>query len=262
MLRSLLLCLFLIMNFGCSQHKYTMNSTNVESTELNRLSEKLLSNIKNQLSTLDIQNQLSKITIEEIEAQLITDEQKFAFWINIYNAFIQIILTEHPEYYEDRRTFFAKEQIPLANRLMSFKQIEHGFIRKSQWELGLGYIRTWFTDKIERQLRVKNRDFRIHFALNCGAKDCPPVRIYKAETIGEQLDMSTKVFLKHTTKYSSNNRTATVSSLFSWFRGDFGGKKGIKKVLRNYTSINSNSFTLNYAPYDWTLDLSNFYFDE
>ena len=34
-------------------------------------------------------------------------------------------------------------------------------------------------------------DFRIHFALNCGAKSCPPIAFYSYDKINDQLDLAT-----------------------------------------------------------------------
>ncbi|NNL10055.1 MAG: DUF547 domain-containing protein, partial [Croceitalea sp.] len=150
-------------------------------------------------------------------------------------------------------------QINIAGEMVSFAKIEHGIIRKSQWELGLGYFRKIFPDKFERKLRVDKRDYRIHFALNCGAKDCPPVAIYTPNRLKEQLQKGTKIYLERTTTVNTQNNIAKVTSLFSWFRGDFGGKNGVKKILKEQNLIqNTKDVELSYKNYDWTLDLDNF----
>jgi len=229
-----------------------------EITDFNKLSEEFLTNIKNGEDTNEIRAKLYGTTIEKLENGLNTDSDKLAFWINVYNAYIQVILSESPDKYNDRREFFDNEQIPIAGRLVSFAKIEHGIIRKSQWALGLGMIRKWFPNKFERKLRVDERDYRIHFALNCGAKDCPPVAIYESDRLDEQLNKGTKDYLERTSAYKADANEVAVTSLFNWFRGDFGCKSGVKDILKEKNIIPSTKkIDLIYKNYDWTLDLDN-----
>lgn len=222
------------------------------------ISEEMLENIEKkqdvsiQMKTLAVANE------NQLAGQLGTDVQKIAFWVNIYNAYIQIILTKEPSKYNDRASFFKEKQINIAGRLLSFADIEHGIIRGSQHEYFLGYVKRWFVDDFEKKFRVKNRDWRIHFALNCGAKSCPPVAIYKWERLNEQLNLSTQNYLKKFTTYVPDEQTALVTSLFSWFRGDFGGLDGIKQILIDYKMIPNKNVKLKTSNYDWTLDLGNF----
>lgn len=251
--------LFLVFLSCCKVKEAPFKSSGIVSTDFNRLSEQFLEFARDGKDTKGIQEQLANCTLKELSSALETDEQKFAFWINIYNAYIQVILKEHPEYYNDRRDFFSKKQIKIAGETVAFAKIEHGIVRKSQWDIGLGYFRTWFPDKFERKLRVKERDFRIHFALNCGAKDCPPVAIYTPKRIKEQLEKGTKAYLKRTSDYDVSKNEVAVTSLFSWFRGDFGGKSGVKKILKRQGIIkDTKDVDLTYKNYDWTLDLDNF----
>ena len=259
MKNNLIILLFLATLSCCKVKEASFKNANIETTDFNKLSEQFLEFARDGKETKDIQNKLATVSLESLSTALATDEQKFAFWINIYNAYIQVILKEHPEYYEDRRDFFSKEQITIAGETVAFAKIEHGIIRKSQWELGLGYFRTWFPNKFERKLRVNKRDYRVHFALNCGAKDCPPVAIYTPKRIKEQLEKGTEIYLKRTSSYDSSKNEVAVTSLFSWFRGDFGGKSGVKKILKSEGIIPSTKdVELSYKNYDWTLDLDNF----
>ena len=197
--------------------------------DLNGISEEFLQKIKLNKDTKEIQNILANTTIKQLEDGLRTDAHKLAFWVNIYNAYIQVILSKNPELYENRSEFFSKAQIEIAGENISFAKIEHGIIRKSQWDLGLGYIRKWFPNKFERKLRVKNQDYRVHFALNCGAKDCPPVAIYQVELLNEQFNKGTASYLKKTSEYDKTKKEVAVTSLFSWFRGDLVPKAELRK---------------------------------
>jgi len=247
-LKYLSLLLLLSVTFGMAQ-----------TTNLNTLSEQFLEQIKNGDDTMEIRKELANLEIDVLVNTLKTDTQKLAFWVNIYNAYIQVILTRKPELYEDRGSFFSKDQIRIAGSQISFDKIEHGIIRRSQSKLGLGYVKKGFPDKFERLLRVENPDYRIHFALNCGAKDCPPVGIYTPEHLDGQFSKSTSLFLKNSSKYVAAEEKVYVTALFSWFRGDFGGKDGTKDILKAQDIIPTvENIDLEYKDYDWTLALNNF----
>lgn len=201
---------------------------------------------------------LANSTLNELVQQLKTDQQKIAFWVNIYNSFIQISLSENLQLYENKSKFFSNESIKIAGEFLSFDDIEHGIIRKSKIKLSLGYLKKWFIPKWEQELRVKNIDWRIHFALNCGAKSCPPVAIYTPKNLGKELDFMTSAFLKHQTTYNTETKTANTTSLFSWFRGDFGGIAGVKKILKDYKITSEKPKNIDFNVYDWTVLLGNY----
>jgi hypothetical protein len=125
--------------------------------------------------------------------------------------------------------------------------------------LGKGYITQWFPGKLEKQWRLKEVDYRIHFALNCGAKSCPPIAFYQSDKLDQQLDEATIGFLKSTSKYDSERQTITLSKILSWFSGDFGGKKGQIELLKSHGIIPSDKNPkIVYDSYDWTVDLKQY----
>lgn len=202
---------------------------------------------------------LAKSTLNELVSELKTDKHKLAFWINIYNAFIQISLTENPAAYEDRGAFFGKPRVKIAGEILSFDDIEHDIMRKSRIKWSLGYLRKWFRPKWERKLRIDDDiDWRIHFALNCGAKSCPPVALYTFKNLDKELDFMTTEYLKEQTTYDAEKKEATSVALMSWFRGDFGGKCGARKILFKYGITPEKPKCLEFKSYDWTLLLGNF----
>lgn len=251
---TLVFCIF----FSCKNPVEAQTKKNT-AVDFNKVSKTFLQQVKANKNTDDIQKLLATTTVLELADALDTDSKRFAFWINIYNAYIQVILKEQPKLYDDRGSFFKKEQITIAGETVSFAKIEHGIIRKSQWEYGLGRIRKWFPNRFERKLRVDKRDYRIHFALNCGAKDCPPVAIYDWKRLDEQFEKGSATYLERTTVYSKEKKEVAVTSLFSWFRGDFDGKSGVKNILKKQGLIpTTKNVDLTYKNYDWTLELDNF----
>ena len=221
-------------------------------------SEDFIEAIKNKKNPENYIKIFEYADMKVLKNQLATDSQKFTFWLNIYNGYIQVILLKNPEKYDDRSSFFKNKQINIARNIFSFSEIEHGILRHSQHKLFLGYFTIPFVNKLEKNLRVDKRDFRIHFALNCGAKSCPPVEVYRLNSLSKDLNNSMIKYLKQTTKYNAEENTAYITSLFSWFRGDFGGISGIKDILFDQNLIPNKKAKLKTTNYDWTLDLGNF----
>ncbi len=224
------------------------------------LSVQLLEKVRIGDSTHEIEKKLADVSLDELSNQLKTDVQKKAFWVNIYNAYVQILLTNEPELFDKRGEFFKAKQITIAQKTVSLDQIEHGIIRGSRNKLTLGLTKKIFVSEFEKKLRVKKRDGRIHFALNCGAKSCPPIAIYDVNRLDEQFDESSRRFLTQTSSYDNEANTVEVVALFSWFHYDFGGKKGIiKNYLKEYNVIPSDvKPKLKYSTYDWTLSTGNY----
>lgn len=250
------LCLLLFLGFSPNVLNGQVASEGPQ--DYNQLSRNFLQRIKLRLDTGQIQKELAEATINDLRQALRTDEQKLAFWINVYNAYIQVILFENPHLYKDKASFFKAEQIPIAGRNISFEKIENGLLRKSQWSKGLGLVRKWFPDEFERELRVEDRDYRVHFALNCGARDCPPLAIYQWTRLNEQLDMATREYLKKTSKYYPDSDKVAVTPMFKWFTGDFGLNKGVRKILmQNKVIPTDKGIQIVYKDYDWTLNLEN-----
>ena len=223
------------------------------------ISVEMVEKLKQGQSVSGLQQQLANADESRLLDALDSDDKKLAFWVNVYNANIIAMLSENPERYNNRGDFFGEQRITIAGKKLSFDDIEHGILRRSQVKLGLGFLGKWFVDDFEEKFRVDQVDPRIHFALNCGARSCPPVTAYEASTIDEQLDKQTHNFLQKNTTYDPNAGEATVTSLLSWFRGDFSAAGGVIAFLKKYEIIPKNSDPdLSYDNYDWTLDINNF----
>ncbi len=228
-------------------------------TDVHSLSQNLL--LSEKLGTTDetLWKALAAVPINQLHEQLSSDNDKKSFWVNIYNAATQRALNTDSSSYENRSKFFKEDNILVAGVSLSLDDIEHGILRKSSVKWSLGYWQNWFAGKFEKSSRVKTVDARIHFALNCGATSCPPIRFYEPGIINQQLDMATESFLTTTSKYDASNNQVIVSPLMSWFRGDFGGRKGTIKLLEKFGVIPKGvKPSIKYATYDWTVDPGNF----
>jgi hypothetical protein len=202
---------------------------------------------------------IAKANEKTLLKQLEGDTAKKTFFINVYNGFTNVSLRKNPKQYKDRTAFFKSEQFVIAGNNVSLDNIEHGFLRRSSIKWSLGMLHQLFPSKLDRKFRVQNVDYRIHFSLNCGAKSCPPVGIYDTKNLEKQLDASTKKYLKANTSYDKEKNILMVPSLMSWFRGDFGCKKGVINICQKFQIIpNTVKPDLSYKDYDWTIDLDNF----
>ena len=196
---------------------------------------------------------------EDIIKQLIDDNHKKTFFINLYNAYCNNALQKNPERFKKRGDYFSDKQFIFAGNKISLDIIEHGFLRKSMVKLSMGKMHNLFPPKLEKDFRVEKVDYRIHFALNCGAKGCPKIDIYSVAKIDNQLSENAKEFLIKDSKFDVDKNILFVTSLMSWFRGDFGDKKGILEIHKNLKIIPQDANpSLSYKEYDWTLNLDSF----
>jgi hypothetical protein len=115
-----------------------------------------------------VRQQLGRVNVAAL-----TPKQQLAHWINVYNVnTVATIVEGYPtksirDLSTDpliRLNVFKKDRVPVGNARLSLNDVENDKIRE-------GF-----------------KDPRIHFAINCAAKSCPPIRT-EAFT-GEKLDAS------------------------------------------------------------------------
>jgi len=221
----------------------------------NKLSEDLLLAVKMQKSTTELVLQLKNLSMDELQKGLSSDNQKKAFWINCYNAYFLILRKEKgivkPAIYRDKL-------VSMAGRDWSLDDMEHGILRKYRYKLSLGYLPNIFAPAIIKKMAVEKIDYRIHFALNCGAKSCPPIAFYHSDRVEQQLEMATLSFLEGETDVFPEKKEIHVSRLFQWFAGDFGGKSGTRKILQEKLNLKTKGQKIVYKEYSWEEDLDNF----
>ena len=202
---------------------------------------------------------LATASKDSLHLQLCDDSRRKAFWINIYNAVTQMALKKAPEAYQNRDAFFKTDLISIAGTPLSLDLIEHGILRRSKNKLSYGYLNKMMAGSFEKTFRVDKLDYRIHFALNCGARSCPPIAYYDAGKIDAQLDEAMTGHLKTESDYSQQNNEVAVTAFLGWFRADFGGKKGIRNLLRNAGVIPQNAKPdIVFKPYNWEVYLDNY----
>jgi len=203
--------------------------------------------------------QLADLSPEVLKKTLQTDTQKKSFWLNVYNTYVQYLLKDDPDIYKDRSAFFEDNRFVIVGEETSLDVLEHGLLRNSRIKVLLGYAQNPFASGFEKDFRVDEIDWRIHFALNCGAKSCPPVTYYTVDNLDKQLENSAKEYLKKEVEYKEKEKKVYVPALMSWFRADFGGKNGVIEILKNYELIpSSKDPDVEFLDYNWELDVDNY----
>jgi hypothetical protein len=211
--------------------------------------------IREALAALD-----SRTLVEALD----DDRSRLAFWLNVYNASVQDYLSRDPSLFDKRgfpptRPIFRRDLVTVAGEAMRLDDVEHGILRQSQSGVGLGYVPRIRKSAFERRHRVDAVDPRIHFALNCGAAACPPVLAYHVDDVDAELDAATRSYLQAEVEYDSDAGVARVPKLFSWYRGDFDGKSGIRRFLREHDAVPEDADPkLAWSEYDWSLKLGAF----
>ena len=239
--------------------KQSASSLTVSNNTLVKLSQDFMYAAKTNENCDNYINQLKGLNYVELINNLKNDEGKMAFWINLYNAYTYYTLYKNPDQYKSRNKFFKRKSIVVAGKILSLDKIEHGILRKSKIKWSLGYLSKLFPGKTERQLRVNTPDYRIHFALNCGAYSCPPIAFYSLENIHAQLELATKSYLSGEVLYNKETNILQLPALISWFRRDFGGKKKVLAMLKQKNIITFPPHVrIKFKKYDWSLYLHNF----
>ncbi|GIX43359.1 MAG: hypothetical protein KatS3mg129_3092 [Leptospiraceae bacterium] len=183
----------------------------------------LISKVVNQIQNFDLQ-------------QLNTRQEKLAFYINLYNIYVIYIITQNyplTSIMDLGKNIFDKKIVNIKNYTYSLNEIEHTIIRKNFHEP------------------------RIHFALVCGAISCPDIRteLYTGKKLNYQLENQTKIFLSLNKGLYIENNVLHLSSLFNWYKEDFGNSNShILKFIKRYRNI-KNIEEIKFIPYYWDLNI-------
>ncbi len=227
----------------------------MDSFDINILSEQILLKVKMQEDSSSIQSQLEELETSTIVSSLTSDEKKKAFWINIYNAYYQILRKEKNISKPD---IYKKKLFTIANKMFSLDDVEHGILRKYRYKYSIGLFANLLAPKFIKEIAVEEIDYRIHFALNCGAKSCPPIAFYNHEKINAQLDTATQAFLEGESIFDDEKKVVHTTALFKWFSADFGGTDGIREIFKKQLDKNISDYKIKYKEYSWEEQLDNF----
>ncbi len=165
--------------------------------------------------------QLNGIDPGEIEA----DAARIAFWANLYNALLLHRLSIRPARGSMLRhpRIFASSAYGVGGSIYSLNQIEHGVLRCNR-RAPLQPRRPFRGDDPRLRSLPSGLDPRVHFALNCGARSCPPIRSYGPAGLEADLELATRAYLQAESLIDRASRTVTLPRLMRLYASDFGSR--------------------------------------
>ncbi|MBN1666045.1 MAG: DUF547 domain-containing protein [Anaerolineales bacterium] len=195
-------------------------------------------------------------------------DERLAFWINLYNALVidaVIAMGIRHSVIEGKLgllTFFRRAAYNVGGYRISLDEIENGILRGNR---GHPYSpsRQFAAGDPRLEWIIKPPEPRIHIALNCASRSCPPFQVYTADQIETQLDLATRNFIDTNILLNPAKQLLVVSSIFQWFKGDFDGQDGIISFIidhlpydgrRAWLTRYKDIIRIHYKPYDWRLN--------
>jgi Protein of unknown function, DUF547 len=175
--------------------------------------------------------------------QLLTDNppqegcsrsEALAYWINAYNAYtLKLMVDNYPTQsitkLDGGKTWDVR-RIKIGSSKYSLNNIENDIIRP------------------------KFQEPRIHFAVNCAAKSCPPLwnHAYTAENLETALESRARAFINNSSYNTLAGNRARVSKIFDWYGTDFGD---LRVYLNKYADnpLDANA-SIRFNEYDWDLN--------
>ncbi|KAK1902359.1 Glutaredoxin 1 [Dissostichus eleginoides] len=207
------------------------------------------------------------IQLQRVELLSLSREEKLAFFINIYNALVihGNLRLGAPTNMLQRYKFFNYVSYLIGGELFTLQDIENGVLRGNR--RGMAQLLRPFSKTDPRlQVALPDAEPLIHFALNCGAKGCPPIKTYTPKDIDSQLRTAAEAFLENDDSclVDSGKREVRLSQIFKWYKADFGGtdEKLLKWVLDHMGDspkksslqdvISAGKTKVIFLPYDWS----------
>jgi hypothetical protein len=187
---------------------------------------------------------------------------RMAFWINAYNVFTLRAIVDH---YPIRGSLFS-----LAPR-NSIRQID-GVWTTLNWRAA---GRDVTLDEIEHGiLRPEFGDARVHMAVNCASKSCPPLRAapYAGADLDTQLDEAARRYLASPAGTRVAGGRLLVSKIFEWYGDDFvkqyaamhpGAGRAAERAIRGFVerygppeaaAASKAELAIRFLDYDWSLN--------
>lgn len=161
-------------------------------------------------------------------------EEQMAYWINAYNAFtIDLIADHYP--------------------LKSIMELDGG----KTWDIqriALGGNKYSLNQMENEILRPKFKDARIHFAVNCAARSCPPLwnKAFTAKNLDNALEQRTRQFINDSNFNDLKGNPPAVSKIFEWYAADFND---LRAFINRYGKIKIPKGTnIGFKEYNWAIN--------
>ena len=195
---------------------------------------------------------LQAVTPEELASW--NKQQRFAFWINAYNAWtIKKVVDNYP----------IKSIKKLGGAFGLKSVFDNKFIPMTPHHPG-GKKDKLSLNAIEHDiLRARFKDARVHAAINCASFSCPPLRNepFVADRLGVQLDAQMRAFVIDPKRniFDTQKNRLRLSEVFKWFAEDFERDAGsVREYILRFAPKDKHDFIrkakIKYIDYDWDLN--------
>ena len=209
-----------------------------------------------------------------------------AFWINLYNCLVMhgTVAVGTPADAAARSEFFSGRSgvaYTVAGCRLSLDDIEHGVLRCNTPTIGAAAPLFGADDARRRFCLAPPTDPRLHFALNCGAKSCPPIKLYDAGNLEEGLNLASRAFVESDVRVElggggeggggeggggEGGGGVTLSKILMWYGADFGADEAaVLRRLQTFVPVGgelhdglgallalpSEQLRVTYREYDW-----------
>ena len=190
------------------------------------------------------------------------DGSRIAYWLNAYNETLRESLAERPRsghLFRHRRLF--RQAVHRAGGLdYSLDVIEHGLLRANKRPpYGLRPLLREGDPRLRAAPSAP--DPRIHFALNCGARSCPPVRTYTAAGVDEELEAATRSYMRAESRLNREQGELELPGVVKLYRSDFGSDAELIELAARYLEPDDSAWVrehagelrIVFARFDWQL---------
>ena len=202
---------------------------------------------------------MAAVSMSRLEATSV--DSRLAFWINAYNACMLKLVVDHYPIKKNRRIFGRIRNRVSARSANSVRQIPDVFSVKHCRIAGADRSQ----DEIEHEIIRPMGDARIHFAVNCAARSCPPLwpEAYTGDELDAQLDRAVRNLVgnpEHFRVERERRTTLRLNKVLKWYGDDFGGTEGLKNFLIPYVpsttvqDLLDSRTKIKFFHYDWTLN--------
>jgi len=177
----------------------------------------------------------------------LSEADQIAYWANLYNALtVNLILENYPvkSIRKIKAGAFStgpwkRDEVTVNGKVLSLNDIEHEILRK----------------------RYPNPAL-VHYMVNCASIGCPNLRpkLWNGATLDADRDAAAREFINSSRGVAIKGNKLKVSSIFNWFKEDFGGSKSeALKHFRKYagpellSALDSGAKIDDYG-YNWDLN--------
>jgi hypothetical protein len=165
-------------------------------------------------------------------------DDELARYINLYNA---VMLRTVVDRYQpgwtpaaDDFAVFKAPLVPLGPERISLNDLEHKIIRP------------------------QFKDPRVHAALVCAARSCPPLlpRAYRGDDLDRVLDENMKRFVLDRSRnpIHDEKKELKLSKIFEWYADDFGGREKLAEYVGRIAGEDYSGYTVSFVEYSWALN--------